>query len=963
MIYYLGCYGDHLKAFRVANGALTATPVAQAKTANFGFPGSSPTISANGLSDGIVWVLQNDGFSSPQSDPQVLHAYNATNITQELYNSSEAGARDRLGGAVKFTVPTVANGKVYVGSQGQMAVFGLAGGWTAAPSISPNGGVFTTSAAVSITDSTPGASIYYTLDGTTPTVASQLYTKPFTITASGPVKAIATKAGLIDSPVVSATFLESSVVGQGTGLTGRYWSNQLRTTNGPPTLTRIDPTLDFDWGSGSPDATISSDHFTALWTGQVQAQFSEIYTFYTTTDDGVRLWVNGQLVVDKWQDQSPTEWSGTIALTAGQRYDIRMVYYENAGGAVAQLSWSSPSTSKGIIPQNQLYPVAELPPSVRLTSPADGDVFVADSASVPLTAEASASDGAVQSVTFYAGQRPIGSLTNSPYAFTWTKAAPGSYTLSAVATAASGMMATSAPVAITIQPGSGRPYGLTNRIPVAAFLNMPATSVGAIPSRLSQTGVFADLTTLSQATGLIPYAPNVSFWSDSAVKTRWIAIPNRGAPFTPDTQIGFATNGEWTFPAGTVFVKHFELVTDETNPATRRRLETRLLVRDANGAVYGVTYKWRVDNSDADLLTSSLSEDIVINGASGVRTQTWYYPSPQDCLRCHIPAAQYVLGVKARQLNGDFYYPDSGRTDNQLRTLNQLGLFNPPITNESAIASIAQLVALTNTAASLEERARSYLDANCAQCHRPGGPQATFDLRYDTPLADQNIIDALPVKGSLGYDRARLIAPKDPWRSVLYDRVNSVDPLIKMPPLARNLVDADAVSLLADWINSLPGTPALPPPTVTPPGGAVLGPLTVTLQDSNPTAQLYYTLDGSLPTELSTLYTGPITLTSSSVITAKAFETGFSDSVAASATFALRAPAQFGGAVYGADGQFHATLQGLSGKTYLFQATTNWLEWTTLSTNVATADVFQLVDPSAASYPYQFYRVLEMTLP
>src|SRR5437660_1166545 len=389
---------------------------------------------------------------------------------------------------------------------------------------------------------------------------------------------------------------------------------------------------------------------------------------------------------------------------------------------------------------------------------------------------------------------------------------------------------------------------------------MPKTFSGALPLLLSDTGAFTDAPTLAHANGLISYNVNTPLWSDGAYKTRWFSVPNDGPPFTPDEQIGFATNGEWTFPAGTVFVKHFELGTDESNSNVRRRLETRLLVRDTNGAVYGVTYKWRPDNSNADLLTNSLSENIVITNATGTRTQTWYYPSPQDCLTCHTPASGYVLGVKTRQLDGVFLYPDSGRTDNQLRTLNQLGLFYPPITNEFDITNYAHLVAVSDTSATLQDRARSYIDANCAQCHRPGGSQTTFDARYDTPLTNQNIIDGILVKGDLGYDNARVVVPKDILRSGLFDRMNTADSLIKMPQLARNLIDTNAVELMADWINSLPGVPSLDPPTINPPSGTAEGSLTVTIQHADPSAQLYFTVDGSLPTTNSTFYTGPITL-------------------------------------------------------------------------------------------------------
>jgi len=143
--------------------------------------------------------------------------------------------------------------------------------------------------------------------------------------------------------------------GTGTGLKGEYFDNSDLTGLA---VTRTDATVNFNWGSGSPDPAIGSETFSARWTGQVEAAYSETYTFYTNTDDGVRLWVNNQLLIDKWVNQAPTEWSGSIALTAGQKVDIKMEYYENTAGANASLSWSSPSQSKQIVPQNRLYPAS-----------------------------------------------------------------------------------------------------------------------------------------------------------------------------------------------------------------------------------------------------------------------------------------------------------------------------------------------------------------------------------------------------------------------------------------------------------------------------------------------------------------------------------------------------------------------------------------------------------------------------
>ena len=126
--------------------------------------------------------------------------------------------------------------------------------------------------------------------------------------------------------------------------------------------------MNYDWGIGSPDPSISADTFTVRWTGQVQPLYSQTYTFYTTTDDGTRLWVNGQQLVDGWVNQAPTERSGTISLVSNQKYDLTMEYFENTGGASAKLSWSSTNQTKQIIPQTQLYPgVSPVQPFLRTT--------------------------------------------------------------------------------------------------------------------------------------------------------------------------------------------------------------------------------------------------------------------------------------------------------------------------------------------------------------------------------------------------------------------------------------------------------------------------------------------------------------------------------------------------------------------------------------------------------------------
>lgn len=146
--------------------------------------------------------------------------------------------------------------------------------------------------------------------------------------------------------------------------------------------------------------------------------------------------------------------------------------------------------------------------------------------------------------------------------------------------------------------GAQEPYGLDGRAPIGPYLNhvMPRTlGAASFPRVLSATGAFTDLRTLTPSKGLVPFTVNSPLWSDGAIKTRWMAVPNDGPPYAPNERINFVPVGEWSFPDGTVFVKNFELTVNEAT-GERKRQETRFLVRKSGGGVYGVTYKWQRDN-------------------------------------------------------------------------------------------------------------------------------------------------------------------------------------------------------------------------------------------------------------------------------------------------------------------------------------------------------------------------------
>jgi len=317
------------------------------------------------------------------------------------------------------------------------------------------------------------------------------------------------------------------------------------------------------------------------------------------------------------------------------------------------------------------------------------------------------------------------------------------------------------------------------------------------PRLLSQTTAFADLEALEPSPGLIPYAVNQPLWSDGSDKRRWIAIPNDGTPDTPAERILWSEEGAWGFPVGTVLVKHFEF------PA--RRLETRFLVNGDDGEWYGFTYRWREDGSDAELLPEEALEETVESGAGPL---VWRFPGRGECFQCHTQASGRILGVKTSQLNGDYFYEATGRSANQLVTLNRLGFLSPSL-DESSLPAMLKARPQDDESVSLERRARSYLDVNCAHCHQPAAAtQAGFDLRLTTPPWYQSLVNVEP-GNPLGIPGASLVAPGRPDLSVLHARVASTDEGVAMPPIAKSLADAEGLELLERWIASI--DPAVSP--------------------------------------------------------------------------------------------------------------------------------------------------------
>jgi len=311
-------------------------------------------------------------------------------------------------------------------------------------------------------------------------------------------------------------------------------------------------------------------------------------------------------------------------------------------------------------------------------------------------------------------------------------------------------------------------------------LRSGATGGGTVATQLSATGCVLAGDATKPATGLIPYAPNAGFWSDGATKQRFLALPN-------GTTISVGADGDFQFPVGTVLVKNFLL--------GNRRVETRLFMRHTDGEWAGYTYEWNAQGTDATR---------VIGGKTAVvGSQTWVFPSEAQCLACHTSASGRSLGLEIAQLNNNLTYPQTGRTANQITTLDAIHLFAPPVA--TAPSALPAMPDPTDSAGSLNDRARAWLHTNCSNCHRPGGgTPSNMDLRYTTPLANTNACNTVPQVGNLGIANARIIAAGDASRSVLVARANRRDAQ-GMPPLASTIVDQAGVALLTSWVNSLGG--------------------------------------------------------------------------------------------------------------------------------------------------------------
>ncbi|MGI8907878.1 MAG: hypothetical protein ACR2IE_15460 [Candidatus Sumerlaeaceae bacterium] len=340
-----------------------------------------------------------------------------------------------------------------------------------------------------------------------------------------------------------------------------------------------------------------------------------------------------------------------------------------------------------------------------------------------------------------------------------------------------------------------QPYGIDSR---ASNTSLQIDST-AFPNRLSDIPALlsAGLGLDQTAQGIIPYVPSAKLWSDGARKERFLALPNLD-------KAGFRYDTGWDFSENALLIKNFVLPLDDRDPTgTAKRIETRLLYKK-NSVWNGFSYRWNDSQTDADLLPAAATRSFVLTDTSGsTSSYTWQFPSRSQCIQCHTNAANGTLSLNTAQMNDEFLYPATGVTDNQLRTLDHINFFTSAL--PSPPASLPRMPDPYDTSATTESRARAYLAANCSMCHQPGGgAPSTMDFRWQTATENTNTVGALPVRGDLGITNARIIAPREPDRSVLVKRMSERGVAHQMPPLGTSRVDTEGVALIRAWISEMP---------------------------------------------------------------------------------------------------------------------------------------------------------------
>jgi putative heme-binding domain-containing protein len=334
------------------------------------------------------------------------------------------------------------------------------------------------------------------------------------------------------------------------------------------------------------------------------------------------------------------------------------------------------------------------------------------------------------------------------------------------------------------------------------------------PRKLSETGLFSDTAKHKPAGGVIPFSINAMQWIDHAEAERFIALPGTSTLIfyqEPQQVPKSMFQSRYFFPKDAVLVKTITLRMTQEDPDSERRVETQVLHFDGTNW-NGYTYQWDDQQTDAVLVPATGASKIFkvkdVGAPAGSREQTWHFFGRGQCLQCHNPWAGYNLAFTPSQLDREQKY--GAIKDSQLRTLEHIGILAHGGKDKTAIKlakpywkPLVNPFPVLAGMSSVEDRARSYLQVNCAHCHQFGaGGTAQIDLRYDIPLKDMRVAYKHPIQGEFGIPEASIVAPQSPDKSVLFYRMATLGKG-RMPHIGSYNVDEPGLHLIESWIDSL----------------------------------------------------------------------------------------------------------------------------------------------------------------
>jgi hypothetical protein len=851
-VYYWGRF-DYLKSFPLlSTGLLSTTPTKSSET--YGYPGSTPSISANGTSQGIVWSINSSGYANSPATSAILQAHSASNVAITLYSSATNAARDAAGVAVKFTVPTVANGKVYVGTSTELDIYGLINGnnQTTAPVITPGTENYSGTVSVTITDATAGASIYYTTDGSAATTSSTLYTGPITVSSTQTINAVASASGLLVSAQSSATYTNVSQAAAVTFSlpTGTYGSAQSVTlTDSTPNAT-IYYTLD-----GSTPTTSSTVYTSAITVGATETitavanapglgfgpVISQTYTIqlgatgisygqgFAASTGQVILNGAAQLndsrlqLTDGGTGQAATAWYKTPVNIQTFTNDFTFqlsnpvadgITFAIQNGANAYNSLGGNTYALGYAPiANSIAVKFDLYNSAGEGSDSTGLYLNGANPTVPAIDLTSTginlhSDDAMAVHMTYDGttltMRITDMVTSAQWSTSWAVNIP------------SAVGGNTAYVGFT---GSTGAYSSSQKILTWSFVSSaPSSTVAATP-------------TFSVAAGTYASAQSVTL-SDS----------------TTGASIYYTTNGSTPTTSSTLY----------SGPITVSSTETINAIAVASGYTNSA-----VATAAYTIATPAATPTLSVAGGTYTSAQT--------------------VTISDTTTGATIYYTLDGSTP----------------TTSSAVYSAAIKVSSSETIKAIAVASGYSTSATASAAYiinLPAAATPTFSPAAGTYTSAQTIALSDTTAGATIYYTTDGTTPTTSSTAYSGTFVVNASKTVKAIAVASGYSTSATAS--AAYVINLPAAT----PTFSLVGGSYTSTQTVSISDTTTGATIYYTTNGTTPTTSSTVFSGPITVSSTQTINAIAVATGYSTSAVASATYTITTSNQVAAPVFSLPG-------------------------------------------------------------